>query len=680
MSNLKAADNQTHRQIGKLVFDAAQHQLCRGDECLYLEPRQYQLLISLLASNGKPVSRDQLIAHAWQGRIVSDGAINRAVSMLRKAMAELDPNTHYIETLPKLGYRLQPMPQPAAPNPATATIKTTLAPTRLITKAKLATLAAAGVLLVMIILTLFWLNTAKPPAHFKVVSTPTPQTSFDGAEVDISADNSGSSLLYHRQASNGNRQVWLNTLADNEHIALTSASENSGFANLSPNGQQVVYARYMEQQCELMLLDIATTELKQLATCPVESMPKIRWHHDGNHIYYRQRTDKTKPYKIFQLNVRTSASRQLTLPPSGYSGQGDLALAISAEGVLAVGRYLSASSSLLLFFNAQTGELLQQQQLNIAIRELAWHNTQLLLSDDKRIYYYHQQQLQDIYQSADPIQSVAVSQNSIFFSTVEQRSDIWRQDATGQLSPVINSSRLDIMPRIAHDGRRLAFLTTRQGQHQLWHQDASSKERLLTELPGVRGFARLSWSADDSQILLVKDNAAYAVSVPDGKISLLLAAEKQVAVANWANDDQSLIYSSNRSGDWQLWQYDLLTGAELQLTQHGGYSGLLWQGQLYFTRYHQDGLWRKSLTEDNEQLVLAQFDKINWLNWQLDAGILHYYQPNQGVYRYHLASEEHELQLAEMPDFVRHFSVHGQNVYFVKQQPVQGDVYRLSLL
>lgn len=674
MTDTTTASSQTHRLFGQLTFDMANRRLCCNETCLYLEPRQYQLLICLLASNGQPVTRDQLIAQAWQGRIVSDGAINRAVSMLRKTMAKLDPNGQYIETLPKLGYRLQPAVQEIATPPGGGKPILTI---KLKLKLRFATLVALCAILT--ILVLIWLIPSQPALPVSVVGMAAPHTSFDGAEVDISVDIGGSSLLYHRQASNGNSQVWLNTLANNLHVALTPASENSAFASLSPNGQQAVYARYNQQQCELVLLDITTLALKHLTACTLASTLKIQWHPDGNRIYYRQRTDNTKPYKIFQLNVRTGATRQLTLPANSYSGLGDLALAVSAEGVLAVGRYLAPNSSLLLFLNAETGELVQQQQLDIAIRELAWHNAQLLLSDNKRLYYYHQQQLLDAYQSADPIQSLAVSANTIFFSSVEQRSDIWRQDASGQLTPVINSSRLDIMPRIANDGRQLAFLTTREGEHQLWLKDASGTERLLAELPGTPSFARLSWSADDSQILLAKDDALYAVSLPEGKVSLLLSAEKQVAVVNWANNDQGVIYSSNRSGDWQLWLYDLLSGTEQQLTQQGGYSGQLWQGQLYFTRYHQDGLWRKSLTDNDEQLVLAQFDKINWLNWQLDDGVVHYYQPNEGIYRYHLASHQQELLLAEMPGFVRHFSIWQQDIYFVKQPPIQGDIYRLSL-
>ena len=96
-----------HWQLGPLYYDASQRQLADTKQQLYLEPRQHQLLICLLQTPGQVVSRDTLIMQVWQGRIVSDSAINRAVSLLRKAFSQLDNTHNYIETQPKLGYRLQ---------------------------------------------------------------------------------------------------------------------------------------------------------------------------------------------------------------------------------------------------------------------------------------------------------------------------------------------------------------------------------------------------------------------------------------------------------------------------------------------------------------------------------------------------------------------------------------------
>ena len=43
-----------------------------------LDPRVMQVLVALTGAAGKVLSRDDLIALCWDGRIVGDNAINRS--------------------------------------------------------------------------------------------------------------------------------------------------------------------------------------------------------------------------------------------------------------------------------------------------------------------------------------------------------------------------------------------------------------------------------------------------------------------------------------------------------------------------------------------------------------------------------------------------------------------------
>src|SRR5258708_29584401 len=65
-----------------------------------------QVLVALYRAKGAVVSRDDLIARCWEGRIVGEDAINRAIWRLRK-LAEADGDANFtIETIPRVGYRL----------------------------------------------------------------------------------------------------------------------------------------------------------------------------------------------------------------------------------------------------------------------------------------------------------------------------------------------------------------------------------------------------------------------------------------------------------------------------------------------------------------------------------------------------------------------------------------------
>ena len=72
-----------------------------------LEPRVMQVLVVLVRAKGAPVSRDELIASCWNGRIVSNDAVTRVISILRKLARDIGGGSFEVETLNKVGYRLR---------------------------------------------------------------------------------------------------------------------------------------------------------------------------------------------------------------------------------------------------------------------------------------------------------------------------------------------------------------------------------------------------------------------------------------------------------------------------------------------------------------------------------------------------------------------------------------------
>jgi tetratricopeptide (TPR) repeat protein/TolB-like protein len=78
-----------------------------------LEPRVMQVLTALARRRGEVVSRDDLIQACWEGRIVSDDAINRCISRIRKLAAA--SAGFEVQTIPKVGFRLsESIVEPAA--------------------------------------------------------------------------------------------------------------------------------------------------------------------------------------------------------------------------------------------------------------------------------------------------------------------------------------------------------------------------------------------------------------------------------------------------------------------------------------------------------------------------------------------------------------------------------------
>jgi DNA-binding winged helix-turn-helix (wHTH) protein/TolB-like protein/Tfp pilus assembly protein PilF len=66
-------------------------------------PKAFETLIALVESDGRVVSKDELIAKVWAGMIVEENNLTQQISLLRKLLG--DPGQSTIETVPRRGYR-----------------------------------------------------------------------------------------------------------------------------------------------------------------------------------------------------------------------------------------------------------------------------------------------------------------------------------------------------------------------------------------------------------------------------------------------------------------------------------------------------------------------------------------------------------------------------------------------
>jgi Tol biopolymer transport system component/DNA-binding winged helix-turn-helix (wHTH) protein len=69
-------------------------------------PKAIGVLAVLIEQGGRVVSRDALLAQVWAGTMPSDDVVTQAITQLRKAFDDERGNPRYIETIAKYGYRL----------------------------------------------------------------------------------------------------------------------------------------------------------------------------------------------------------------------------------------------------------------------------------------------------------------------------------------------------------------------------------------------------------------------------------------------------------------------------------------------------------------------------------------------------------------------------------------------
>ena len=87
------------------AFDTDRRELRRGAGLVPLAPQVFDLLDYLIRNRERVVSKDDLIAAIWHGRIVSESALTTCINSARSAIADRGEEQRLIKTLPRRGIR-----------------------------------------------------------------------------------------------------------------------------------------------------------------------------------------------------------------------------------------------------------------------------------------------------------------------------------------------------------------------------------------------------------------------------------------------------------------------------------------------------------------------------------------------------------------------------------------------
>jgi DNA-binding winged helix-turn-helix (wHTH) protein/tetratricopeptide (TPR) repeat protein len=91
--------------FGPFRLEPGNAQLWRGDERVALPPKPFDVLCHLAERPGKLVTKDQLLDAVWPNLHISESSLNVAINALRSALGDDSKAPHYIETVPRRGYR-----------------------------------------------------------------------------------------------------------------------------------------------------------------------------------------------------------------------------------------------------------------------------------------------------------------------------------------------------------------------------------------------------------------------------------------------------------------------------------------------------------------------------------------------------------------------------------------------
>lgn len=166
--------------LGDFLLSPSRGIISDGAAVHRVPPQAMYALLLLLRAEGRTVTRDELADACWAGRVVSEDAISRLIAKLRSLARQFDPPPFTLETIPKVGFRLEvTAPRADATDAPTSRLDKPLAheidatrpdPLSQHRRARLGVAGLAGLLLLVVAIATWWGFRPPPaPAHSMLV-------------------------------------------------------------------------------------------------------------------------------------------------------------------------------------------------------------------------------------------------------------------------------------------------------------------------------------------------------------------------------------------------------------------------------------------------------------------------------------------------------------------------------
>jgi TolB-like protein len=87
------------------ALDGERRELRRKDKLLPLEPQVFDLLFYLVENRDRVVSKDDVLAAVWDGRLVSESTLTSRMNSVRSAIGDSGGQQRLVRTIPRKGFR-----------------------------------------------------------------------------------------------------------------------------------------------------------------------------------------------------------------------------------------------------------------------------------------------------------------------------------------------------------------------------------------------------------------------------------------------------------------------------------------------------------------------------------------------------------------------------------------------
>jgi Tol biopolymer transport system component/DNA-binding winged helix-turn-helix (wHTH) protein len=556
--------------------------------------RVFDVLFALAERAGSVVPKEELLQSAWSGAIVDESNLTQAIAQIRKALGEVKPGKSYIETVPRIGYRISA--EAVLPPPGT-TAEAPVAQPANESKPKSGHLrrwiALAAAALLLLLGAVF--GSRDPAEESEIVEIPF--TAFEGDEQSPSFSPDGREVVFTWAKPGGTPDIYIKSVESENVRPLVESDATEKGPVFSPDGKFVAFVRVGTEGTVSVVIkpreggpERVVTRCDNLHPTVIGSPgPYVAWTRDGKSLIY------TSGKSLHLWRLHESRSIRLTEAPSG-SARGDVDPALSPDG-----------RNLVFVRDNNTGSsALHRLQLNHEFepagpptvllsngnwnRSPAWHpNGRTLVFNSghwgrQRLWFM----TVDKPSTAKPIpgagldaqQPTISAKGEILFARWFFRRQIWTVPlaasgaAPGGLRPLFTSTRADTLPSISRDGLYLAFQSDRTGTFEVWmsRMDGSDLRRITSFGGPPAGSPDIS---PDNKLIAFDaivdgQRDIFICDVHGSGLRRVTSHPADDVIPRWSADGTSLYFSSFRDGANALYRIQVASGATEKITSGPG--------------------------------------------------------------------------------------------------------------
>jgi len=665
-------------RIGEHVVDTGALRVVTRPEWPRLTSKAIAVLVELVRDVGQTVTRDQLLDRVWTGRFPTPDVLTQAVKELRRALGDDSKPPQYIETIPKLGYRLI-APVLVLDGPDSAVVVETadafieapretasandapvcarVAPPR-VARALRWTLAVAGSLIVLAAAAIViehlvighlrsGASAASHASRAWTVGERRVITSDPGAERRPQLSPDGTRVAFAASDPVTSTRVVVRSIEPSQVVHITSGGTGQEMLpSWSPDGNRIAFERVHEDGCMMYVASSLGGDEREVGACRDMTVNYFDWTPDGRALITAQSRTGGGDLALVKLDL-DSGEREF-LKYSRTDEDQDLEPHYSPDGRFIAFRRGVAPYSDLYVMPAAGGDVRQVTHVASRIRGHTWTRDGRALvfasnfGGSMTLYAadVDSGRIESLDVSPAEYPDAARDADTIAYEiprTQNQLTEIGLDKGgltDARVETLAPSTGSDYAAALSPDGARLAFVSDRGGRSQLWLYDRATEAVTPLSDAGENPMFWPRWRADGKAIVAVRIDAPsqrrlVEIDVATRRQRVLSKDGNNVLFGGYAVEPDSYfvaVGASGRNNELMLLKHpgtpdesrrDIAAGVAFAQVDAAAHA-------IYYTSSSGEGLYRFDFDSGERRFVTPKVSSVTTLGWRVVDGHIWY--------------------------------------------------------